>query len=86
MNKKLRMMLIFCMSSIVRCETKYFYHKYDVNRAVEYLQGYTGMPMHDVLFFSSPWFPEDQHTFVEEIKLSPANQSIDRYTLIRDNL
>ena len=69
------------MSSLGLCESKYSYNKHDVNHAIEYLKGYTGMPMDEVLFLSSPWFSINHETLVEEIKLSPSNRSNDRYVV-----
>jgi hypothetical protein len=79
MNTKLGIILAFYISNIMMCQTKYSYNNFDVNHAIEYLQGYTGMPMREVLFLSSPWFSVDQETFVEEYSLSLSKQSIDRY-------
>ena len=67
------------MSSVVTCETKHSYNNQDINHAIEYLKGYTGMPMREVLFFSSPWISVKENAFNEEINLSTSNQSNERY-------
>ena len=79
MIRKLGTILTFYMSSFVICETKYSYINYDVNHAIEYLQGYTGMSMDEVLFLSSTRFSVDQEALVDEIKHSLLNQSNVRY-------
>ena len=81
MNRKLALIFTFLVSSIVLCETKYFYNNHDIKHAIEYLQKYTSMPMNEVLFVSSPRFTIDQDTFVGEINLSLSNQLNDRYVV-----
>ena len=65
MITQLAVILSLYMLGIVNCESRYQYH--DIASVIDYLQRYTEMSMHEVLFLASPGHSLDQDTFSEEI-------------------
>ena len=60
------------------CEAEGSYSNYDLNSAMEYLQGYNGIPVPNVVVLASPSLFET--SFVEDIYSSAMNQQNPKFT------